>query len=190
MKSKFLPVIFSSILFANCSYAEIETTEAKETFMGKDFASLVLMQEQNGKKGFKLTYKKPKAATQEAPVEIAGYTVTTTQYAFEADEQTLFARYTATKDKEKREIVVLYNAYLSLLSGTNDFYFYVAEEYEKSIRYHAMFKSNPTHEQLKPIIEKALSNPDSALVATRWAGKESEIFIYDSTRLISEKKPN
>jgi len=183
MKTKFYSRIFFALLLSGIANAQEILPEAKETFVGKDFATLILMQEQNGKRGFKLTFDTPKRSANETSFEIAGYTVTAIDYPFEKGEQTLATKYIATKDKQKREIVTLYNAYLSLTSGTDDDYFYVAEGYEKSIRYYAMFKSRPTIEQLKPILDKSLTNPDSALAATKWAGKESEIFIYDSTRL-------
>jgi hypothetical protein len=95
----------------------------------------------------------------------------------------LLFRLNAKNEKEKRTVLVLYSGMLSLLAGTDNYYFYVAEEYKKSIRYYAMFKAEPSFELVSQVVESALKNPDGALVATRWAGKESEIFIYDNSRL-------
>lgn len=183
MKSKVLAgfCLFACLVVA--VHAEDSLPVAQEHFVGKDFASLILLQEQNGKRGFKLKFDKPGKSIAEEKLELAGYSVVRQEYPFEKGEQTLLAQYIAQKNKEKRKILVLYSGHIGLLSNSEDYYFYVAEEYEKSIRYHAMFKSKPTAEQLKPVVEKALANPDGALVATRWAGKESEVFIYDSNRL-------
>lgn len=183
MKGKILAGFCLFACLATAVHAEDTLPVAQEHFVGKDFASLIFLQEQNGKRGFKLTFAKPKKPIIEEKLELAGYSVVRQEYPFEKGEQTLLAQYLAQKNKEKRKILVLYSGYIGLLSNSEDYYFYVAEEYEKSIRYHAMFKSKPTAEQLKPIVEKALANPDGALVATRWAGKESEVFIYDSNRL-------
>lgn len=168
------------------SIAEDNRKEVIESFSGSYFMILVGNQEAAGKKGFHLKHDKPKKTTQSLTTEIAGYAVKVEQFPFEPDMQTILYRFSAEKGKEKREIKVLYNGMLSFTaasSGEDGMYFYVAEEYQKTIRYYAIYKNEPDIDVLKILVEKALLNPDSALVATRWAGKESEIFIYDSSRL-------
>ncbi len=108
------------------------------------------------------------------------------KFTSEKSPQTLLYRFKTVNGKQSREILVLYSGVVSLLAKPDGFYFYVAEEYEKSIRYYSMYNGEPKLEALKKVVEAALLNPYSALVATRWAGKESEIFIYDSTRLIKK----
>lgn len=176
--------VFSAItLAAQISFAEGNDQASHQVFVGKDFMSLVLNQEQNGKRGFKLQFEKVKKPESESNAQLGGYEVNIQKFNFKTGEQTLLYRFNANKGKEKRAVLVLYSGMLSLLSGTENYYFYVAEEYQKSIRYHAMFNAEPSFEELSKVISAALENPESALVATRWAGKESEVFIYDSGRL-------
>ena len=172
-------VVFSLL----ASYVAAEEVGSTEVLVGKNFMSLVLNQEQNGKRGFRLQFDKVKKPESENQLKLGGYEVVAQKYSFRAGEQTLLFRLNAKNAKEKRAILVLYSGMLSLLAGTDNYYFYVAEEYKKSIRYYAMFKAEPSFELVSQVVESALKNPDVALVATRWAGKESEIFIYDNSRL-------
>lgn len=171
---------FTLLPFLVCAQ---EQKEAVENFKGSNFLILVGNQESNGKKGFHLTYEKPKKPVATQSFQLAGYDVKLEQFSFEPGMQTVLYRFVALKGKEKREIDVLYSGMLSLVAGGDGFYFYVAEEYQKSIRYYAMYINEPGIESAKKVVETALQNADSALVATRWAGKESSIFIYDSKRL-------
>ena len=186
---KTIKLLLLSIFALTVQYttaAEEVQKAASEDLIGSHFLILVGAQEANGKRGFHLTYDKPKKAINKSTLEIAGYNVDVEQYSFEAGMQTILYRFKASKENAKREINVLYSGMLSFTAGTSGgdgYYFYVAEEYEKTIRYHAIYINEPSIEQLKAVVEKALMNPDSALVATRWAGKESEVFIYDSSRL-------
>lgn len=182
---KYLKVlVFSVIAFiAQVAIAEENNQKSNKVFLGKDFMSLVLNQKKNGKRGFKLQFEKVKKPESESNVQLGGFDVNAQKFSFKAGEQTLLYRFNANKDKEKRTVLVLYSGMLSLLSDTENYYFYVAEEYQKSIRYYAMFNAKPSFEELSEVVSIALKNPESALVATRWAGKESEIFIYDSDRL-------
>jgi hypothetical protein len=174
-------ILASLSIFASYVYAGEPATN--EVFVGKHFMSLVLNQEKNGKRGFRLQFEKVKKPVTESQLQLAGYEITSQKYSFNVGEQTLLFRFNAKKEKEKRTILVLYSGTLSVLAGTDNYYFYVAEEYQKSIRYYAMFNSEPSFESVSKIVESALNNPDGALVATRWAGKESEVFIYDNNRL-------
>jgi len=180
----FKAFVFSAItLAAQVSFADENNQASHEVFIGKDFMSLVLNQEKNGKRGFKLQFDKVKKPESESKGQLGGFEVNVQKFSFKTGEQTLLYRFNANKGKEKRAVLVLYSGILSLLSGTENYYFYVAEEYQKSIRYHAMFNAEPSIEDLTKVVSTALENPESALVATRWVGKESEVFIYDSSRL-------
>lgn len=182
---KYLKAFVLSVitLVAQASFAEENNQTSNQVYIGKDFMSLVLNQEKNGKRGFKLQFEKVKKPESESSVQLSGYEVNVQKFNFKTGEQTLLYRFNANKGKEKRAVLVLYSGMLSLLSGTENYYFYVAEEYQKSIRYYAMFNAEPSFDELNRVISTALENPESALVATRWAGKESEVFIYDSGRL-------
>lgn len=180
---KYLQAFVFAIITFFASHVYAEEPTSNEVFVGKHFMSLVLNQEQNGKRGFRLQFEKVKKPESENQLQLGGYEVTSQKYNFKTGEQTLLFRINAKNKEEKRTILVLYNGMLSLLAGTDNYYFYVAEEYKKSIRYYAMFKAEPSFESVSEIVESALKNPDGALVATRWAGKESEVFIYDSNRL-------
>ncbi len=168
--------------FATICTAKEVNDPAQPIFSGKLFMTLVLNQEKDGKRGFHLTYKKGKKGPAINTGSLAGYEIKTDTFNFVPGMQTLLYKFNAKGPKGKRKIFVLYNGLLSLIAE-NGFYFYIAEEYEKSIRYYAMFDAQPSLEQVTSVIESALADPDTALVATRWEGKESSIFIYDSERL-------
>lgn len=165
------------------SVAEEKTKPAEEVFDGSNFMILVGLQEQDGKRGFHLKYDKPQKAKALETYESGGYKVDAEQFSFGKGMQTVLHRFKAKGEKEKREIVVLYSGMLGLVAGGDGYYFYVAEEYKRSIRYYAMFNAEPTFEQAKQVVDSALTNPDSALIATTWEGKESSVFIFDSKRL-------
>lgn len=171
-----------SLAIVSPVFAEV-TSESNEVFLGVNFATLVMDQEKDGKRGFHLIYKKPKKAEFIETIPLGEFQVEIQKFTSEKGPQTLMYRFKSADRKPSREILVLYSGIVSLLAKPEGFYFYVAEEYEKSIRYYAMYNGEPTLETLKKVVQAALVNPDSALVATRWAGKESEIFIYDSNRL-------
>ena len=175
------------VVLASSAFAE-SSPDSNEVFLGKNFSMLVLDQEKDGKRGFRLTHNKPKKKNAESVelIQLGEFQVEVQKFTFEKGPQTLLYRFKAKGGGQSREILVLYSGLVSLLAKPDGFYFYVAEEYEKSIRYYSMFNGEPKIDALKRVVEAALLHPDSALVATRWAGKESEFFIYDSTRLVSE----
>jgi len=175
-------LVFLFVATISSTFAE-EASESNEVFLGVNFATLVMDQEKDGKRGFHLIHNKPKKAESVESIQLGEFQVEVQKFASEKGPQTLLYRFKAVNGKQSREILVLYSGIVSLLAKPEGFYFYVAEEYEKSIRYYSMYNGEPKLETLKKVVETALSNPDSALVATKWAGKESEIFIYDSNRL-------
>lgn len=183
MKNIYTFILLCISLFPAISNAADRKTEAGEVYKGSNFLILVGSLEAEGKKGFHLTHENSENPISTQTLQLAGYNVEQEQYAFEKGIQTLLYRFIASREGEKREISVFYNGLLSLAAGGSGFYFYIAEEYQKSIRYYAMYNNEPSIDAVKAQVANALQNPDSALVATRWKGKEASIFIYDSTRL-------
>jgi hypothetical protein len=167
-------------------YTSAHAEISKETFKGSNFMLLVASQETEGKKGFRLTYDSPASKPSKEIHQIADYEITLEKFPYSPGIQTLLFRITAKKEKQERKLYVLYSGMVSYTAGTDSFYFYLSEEYQKSIRYYAMYMGEPTTETILKALEPALTNPDSALIATRWAGKESEVFIFDSNRLTKE----
>lgn len=181
---KKIQILLAAVAFCvSSTYANQQSVASNQVFSAKNYMTLVFDQESNGKKGFKLQYAKPKSPVSESKQTLGGFETLIKKYDFEKGQQTLLFLIEAKKGKEKRRLLVLYSGLLSYMAGTEGFYFYLAEEYEKSIRYYAMFNSEPSLAEVTMVAEQALANPDSALIATKWAGKESEIFIYDGDRL-------
>ncbi|MCH1918765.1 hypothetical protein L9G15_04895 [Shewanella sp. A3A] len=170
--------VLAVVLITPTASASEASVTAHQVFEGKLFMALVLMQEQNGESGFKLEFDDPGAATGESTMLLGDYQATANEFALKNGIQTLRYRITAKNNDETRTFYVLYSGIVSLLAETNKHYFFIAEEYQNTIRYYAMFDAAPSLADLSHIIKDALVKPDSALIATRWSGKESEVLIF------------
>lgn len=158
--------------------------KAKQVFDGAQFMVAAAGPEQEGKNNFKIVYPEPKNLCVQEEFESSDKKVTTYYAPWEKDTQTLHYRFIATDGAETREVVVVYNGLVGLVSKKG-FYFYVAETRKGVISYYAMFNDQPSYKILKELAGNILNDTAKPLLAVQWRAteKEAEVMIFDSKRL-------
>jgi len=176
---KYIINIASLILLLSISLLVNADQESTEVFSSKNYMFLVLEQEKDGKRGYKIKYDRTKKRPETEKFNIVNYEVKLKEYPFEPGMQTLLFHIKAKTKGEKRNLYVLYNGFLSFIEkGT---YFYVTEDRNKSIKYYSMYNGKPNRETIKNIIKDILKGDRQPLLATKWAenGKESVVIKFD-----------
>jgi hypothetical protein len=165
-----------------CAGVQDVKSKSRQYLDGKTLMISLASLEAQGEARFHPTFVPPASQCVFEKFDAGASSVESIYSPFEKGEHTLHWRFT-TLSPEPREILVTYDGMASLIAKKD--VFFVVEERKGNISYYAIFRDQPTHAALKPIVTGILDGSAQPLATVRWPAGEKEPVIdaYDSKRL-------
>lgn len=103
---------------------------------------------------------------------------------FNKGAQTLYYLILVQDGEKTREILILYNAIVSIMNS-GGLYFSVSETQGAATSFYEVYKDRPTHKTLKKLVRDILQGKAKPLMSAEWQEGEPELVItaYDFDRL-------
>jgi len=168
---------------SDCAGVKDVESKSRPYWKSGTLMSNLLVLQGKGEAKFHLEAAPPASQCVFERFDVAGVKVESIRSPFEKSAGTTLLWRFHADGADARDVLVLYDGTASAMADKE--VFFVAEERKGSISYYAMFRDQPTHAALKPLVTSIFDGSAKPLATVRWpAGAvEPVIDAYDAKRL-------
>lgn len=178
----------TSAALETCKAVHVSSEPTPVERRGHVVMSFVLFLETQGRENPVPEYTAPGSSCIAEHFIVGDTQVLMASAGFYKDLQTLHYKIAFKDGEEIRTVLVLYNAMVSSVYGGGH-YFAVSETRGASTSFYEVYKTQPTHADLKALVTTIVREKAKPLIAGEFRKDDWEFYItaYDKTRLTSGK---